>query len=186
LAAYTARPLGGRASRAAATARGVSRIRAIHGTSFAFTYSTPCPRSTAAPPHSPPPSKPGSTTVPSRLGGAKGPPWRRVRKRARAAARAAGVRVVRLSAVTAWRANGAGSVGKGCVGHARSPRRSDGSTGRSSIGKSGAPLARSNRKTNPVFVICATASTGRPSRATVSRVGAAGRSRSSRSWWTVW
>ena len=74
-----------------------------------------------------------------------------------------------------------GASGSGCVGHACSPFRSEGGTGRSSIGKSGSPDARSNRKTKPLFAICATASTRSPPRDTVTRCGAAGRSRSQRS-----
>ena len=75
------------------------------------------------------------------------------------------------ASVIRWRANGAGFSGIGCVGHVSSPARSERGAARSSIGKSGAPVARSNRKTKPDLVICATASTRRPSRVTRDEVG---------------
>ena len=73
--AYTAAPLRGAPARAAG--RTDSRIAATQGTSLALTYRVAESGSTAAPPHSPPPSKPGNTMLPSRLGGVKNP-WRSV------------------------------------------------------------------------------------------------------------
>ena len=49
---------------------------------------------------------------------------------------------------------------------------------RYSTGNNGAPVRRSSTYTNPYFVIWATASTLRPSRVTVTRLGAAGKSMS--------
>ena len=88
-----------------------------------------------------------------------------------------GVKSARSSMVTPWYSNGAGRVGNGCVGQGASPSRSVAvSTGRSSIGQSGSPVTRSNMKTKPCLVICATAFTGRPSTTMSTRFGAAGRS----------
>ena len=68
-----------------------------------------------------------------------------------------------------------------CVGQAASPCRSEAGTVRSSTGKSGLPDSRSKRNTNPLFVICAMASTRCDPVVRVTRLGAAGRSRSQRS-----
>jgi hypothetical protein len=78
--------------------------------------------------------------------------------------------------VKIWRTNGGGFTGTGCVGEAASPSRSEAGTGRSSTGKSGFPVSRSNRKTKPVFVTCATPSTRRPFCCTVTSTGGQGRS----------
>ena len=48
------------------------------------------------------------------------------------------------SGVNAWRANGGGLVGNGCVGDDTSPGTSLFGTARSSIGQSGFPVSRSN------------------------------------------
>ena len=45
--------------------------------------------------------------------------------------------------LTPCRSNGGGFVGCGCVGDNRSPGTADGRTGRSSIGHTGSPVARS-------------------------------------------
>ena len=74
------------------------------------------------------------------------------------------------------RANGGGAVGNGCVGDVHSPGTSVCGTGRSSIGKNGVPVTRSNTNTNPCLVACATTSTLRPSLRRVSSFGACGRS----------
>ena len=74
------------------------------------------------------------------------------------------------------RANGAGLVGNGCVGQLFSPGTSDCGTGRSSIGKIGWPVLRSNTKMKPYFVACATTSMLRPFWRSVSSFGACGRS----------
>ncbi len=90
-------------------------------------------------------------------------------------------RSVTSAALIDWRANGAGLTGIGCVGQARSPRKSDAGTARSTTSNNGFPVCRSNRKTKPLFAIWATASIRDPPRVTVTRLGAAGRSRSQRS-----
>ena len=61
--------------------------------------------------------------------------------------------------VKVWRMNGAGLVGKGCVGQDCSPGISLFGTGRSSIGQSGCPVTRSRTYRKPVLPACATAST---------------------------
>src|SRR5690349_14167854 len=77
------------------------------------------------------------------------------------------------SAVKACRENGGGTVGNGCVGHECSPGTSDCGTVRSSIGQIGVPVTRSNTKTKPCFVVCATTSTDLPTCLIVRSLGAA-------------
>ena len=89
-------------------------------------------------------------------------------------------------AVSCWRANGRGLVGMGCVAAVTSPGTSLRGKRRYSTGKSDFPVTRSNRKMNPCFVVCATASIVRPPCVTVTRLGGDGRSRSQMSWRTVW
>ena len=91
-----------------------------------------------------------------------------------------------MASVSPCRANGGGFTGRGCVGEANSPSTRDGGTGRSSIGKSDAPVLRSSTNVSPYFVTWATASTRRPSRVTVTRVGGAGKSQSQMSCFTPW
>ena len=68
-----------------------------------------------------------------------------VRERAsRASAWSSGVKSIRSSSETPWRSNAGGLVGNGCVGAYHSPGTSPFSTGRSSIGQIGCPVARSN------------------------------------------
>ena len=157
----------------------------IHGISFELTKSRPDAGSKATPPHSAPPSKPGNTTVPSNDGGSN-IPERMARKRFSTSACASGVRVVSIASVRPCRANGAGFTGRGCVGEANSPSTRDGGTGRSSIGKSEAPVFRSSTNVSPYLVTCATASIWRPSRVTVTSVGGAGKSQSQMSCFTPW
>ena len=60
-----------------------------------------------------------------------------------ASARSSGVKSIRSSIVTPCRSNAGGFVGNGCVGDAFSPGTVDGAVGRSSIGHTGSPVARS-------------------------------------------
>ncbi len=106
-------------------------------------YSIPVRGSTAAPDQLPPPTEPGRAIVPSRDGGVKSGPIRKPFTAAVAIARTSGVKSTRSSGVTPWYSNGAGFVGNGCVGDARSPGTSDGGTGFSTIGHTGSPVTRS-------------------------------------------
>src|SRR6185437_817672 len=83
-----------------------------HAVSFALMYITPVNGSTAGPPHSAPPAKPGRSTVSlSTLGGTNGSPPAIVLNCFTAQECASGVRVVSMSSVTLCRVNGAGKVG---------------------------------------------------------------------------
>ena len=63
------------------------------------------------------------------------------------------------------------------MGHGTSPSMSVSvGTGRSSMGQTGSPVARSKTNVKPCLVICATALMGLPSTAMSMRFGAAGRS----------
>ena len=76
-----------------------------------------------------------------------------------------------------WYSNGAGRVGKGCVGQTTSPGMSVSvGTGRSSIGHTGSPVTRSKTYTNPCLLTWASALTGRPATSMSTRFGAAGKS----------
>ena len=90
---------------------------------------------------------------------------------------------MRSSTVTPWRSNGFGLVGNGCVGDVRSPGTSVCGTGRSSIGQTGAPVARSKTKVNACFVTCATALIGFPPTVMSARIGGDDGSQSQMSWW---
>jgi len=94
----------------------------------------------------------------------------------RHSARDSAVTVVKSSGRIDCRANGGGFTGTGCVGELCSPGTGLFGNGISRISCSGLPVARSNTNTKPVFVICATASTGRPARFIVNSTGCAGRS----------
>src|SRR5262245_31729109 len=61
-----------------------------------------------------------------------------------ASALISGVKSTRSSSDTPWRSNAGGLVTKGCVGEYHSPGTSPLATGRSSIGQTGWPVARSN------------------------------------------
>ena len=134
--------------------------------------------SAALAPQLAPPNWPGSMMF-SRAsdGGVNTPSLRAARNRFSTLARDAGSRCGLMSlAVKVRRPNGSGRVGNGCVGQACSPGMSLAGTGRSSIGHSGWPVTRSNTKSWPVLVGCATMSTIRPSWRTVINFGAAARS----------
>ena len=60
---------------------------------------------------------------------------------------ASGVRLVSMSSVSTCRANGAGLVGSTCVSAATSPGTVLAGYFRDSMGNSGLPFVRSNRKT---------------------------------------
>jgi hypothetical protein len=64
------------------------------------------------------------------------------------------------------------------VREACSPGISLAGNGRSTIGKRGRPVVRSNSQRIPCLLVCATASTRRPPRVTVTSAGGAGKSRS--------
>src|SRR5882724_1658456 len=137
--------------------------------------------STAAPPHSAPPSNPGKMMVPSRLGGMKGMCGRTFTNVSMTALRDSGEMSVISSAENNWRVNGAGFKGNGWVGQVDSPCKSDGGTDFSSMGNNDSPVSRLNTKTWPDLVTCATASMVLPLRRTVNKVGGAGGSRSHKS-----
>ena len=67
--------------------------------------------------------------------------------------------------------NAGGLVGNGCVGDVRSPGTVDCATGRSSIGQTGSPVARSNTYVNACLLTMATALIGRPSTLMSTRFG---------------
>src|SRR5262249_34883767 len=109
------------------------------------TYKIPVSGSSAAPFQSAPPTEPGSCSVPlvpfglSLLidGGVNSGPVTYRFTMSIASARSSGVKSIRSSTDTPCRSNGAGRVGKGCVGDVRSPGVLDCGTGRSSIGHTG-------------------------------------------------
>jgi hypothetical protein len=101
------------------------------------TYIMPVSGSTAAPDQFAPPTVPGRIMVPCRDGGVKSGPILNSFTASSAVWRSSGVKSTRSSIVTPWYSNGAGFVGTGCVGEARSPGTSDGGTGCSSIGQTG-------------------------------------------------
>ena len=74
------------------------------------------------------------------------------------------------------RSNAGGRVGNGCVGEYHSPGTSPCGTGRSSIGQTGSPVARSKTNTQPCLVGWATAATRRPPTVMSARIGAHGTS----------
>jgi len=103
----------------------------------------------------------------------------------RAFARNSGVKSIRSSSVSPLRENGAGLVGKGCVGAACSPGTVDGGTGRSSIGHTGLPVTRSKTYRKPVLLGCITALIRLPSTVISPKVAGPTVSYSHRSWCTV-
>src|SRR5258706_842663 len=109
----------------------------------------------AAPPQFTPPTLPGKTAVPCRLGGVNMPSarndlilsWHHFRSS-----------VVGPQASLAETPSGTREiVEKGCVGEASSPGMSDFGTGRSWTGSRGAPVRRFRTKTCPIFVLITTA-----------------------------
>ena len=72
------------------------------------------------------------------------------------------------------RSNGAGRVGKGCVGEVHSPGTVDFGTGRSSIGQTGSPVTRSKTNANACLVTCTTALMRRPPTVMSASTGAVG------------
>ncbi len=135
------------------------------GRSVAFTNNTPVFGLTDAPPQLAPPCAAGTITEPVRLGGSYIPTlyfW---------SARSffildsvSGLSLLKYASLYPCLANGAGLVGKGCVGQGFSP----GimllvGTGTSLIGNKGLPVTRSKINTKAIFVTRATASTGFPS-----------------------
>src|SRR3984893_18697322 len=122
---------------------------------FVLATITWCDVSYAALPQFTPPTLPGNTAVPCRLGGVNMPS-------------------ARSDLILSWhhfRSSGVGPhaslaetpsgtremVTKGCVGEACSAGISEGGTGRSSIGSKGAPVRRLTQKTWPIFVLMTTA-----------------------------
>ena len=82
--------------------------------------------------------------------------------------------------MTPCRSNGAGLVGKGCVGLVFSPGTFDCGTGRSSIGQIGSPVSRFSTNRNACLVGCASALTVAAVHVMSNRIGAHGRSQSHR------
>ncbi len=74
------------------------------------------------------------------------------------------------------RVNGAGLMGKGCVGDVHSPAAVVCGTGRSSMPKIGSPVSRLKMKSSDIFVCCTTAGITCPFRRTSMSAGAADRS----------
>ena len=149
-----------RAGRAARPPPVVRRQAPVHAISFAFTYSTPLSGSNADSAPLRAAVESGKDHRPrSDASGMNGPSLRKVRNCLACSLvglrRASGQHVL---ASGRCRANGAGLAGTAACAARLSlpPARGD---RRYSIGNSGAPFARSNRKTWPCFVVCATAST---------------------------
>src|SRR5690606_41207266 len=94
-----------------------SNIVIIQGISFALTYNRPDSWSQAAPPHSPPPSKPGKMTVPSRLGGTNCPADRDLFNTVKRESFWREWGFISASVILCL-AKGGGLVGRGWVGHA--------------------------------------------------------------------
>ncbi len=129
------------------------------------------------PPHSTPPLKPGIAIVSlSFATGVNTGPFFMVASLARASALACGVRLVRVSGVTECRPIGAGRTGIGWVLEATSPSTSDAGCGTSLTSNSGLPVLRSKMKTKPALLLTVTASTARPLRRTVCRIGGVAKS----------
>ena len=111
----------------------------------------PVSGSNPAPPHSAPPTEPGSCSVPfvsvgssPRIdGGVKISPRTYGSTISSASARSSGVKSIRSSMPMPWRSKGSGFVGNGCVGEIHSPGVFDPGTGRSTIGQTGSPVTRS-------------------------------------------
>src|SRR4051812_8547064 len=99
------------------------------GNSLLFTYRIPDSGSTAAPPHSPPPSKPGKIQEPSLLGGVKGALYLIFLYFSIISAWASGLTSVISPESNCWRAKGSGSEGMGWVGQGSSPGRAFKGTG---------------------------------------------------------
>src|SRR5690606_7311463 len=107
---------------------GTSTMVSDQGSSLLFTYRMPVSGSAAAPPHSPPPSKPGKIHTPALLGGvniALYLTWRNFSIRAMCFS---GVMPHTSEESNCCRAKGSGSAGIGCVGQGASPGRSEGGT----------------------------------------------------------
>src|SRR5271155_5750269 len=94
-------------------------------TLFELTYSNPVVGSNEAPDQFAPPWKPGTTTVPCRLGGLKAGPRRIFLSRARTSARLASPMSVTFVSSRDWVEIGGGFTGMGWVGDARSPGTSE-------------------------------------------------------------
>src|SRR6476646_673963 len=88
-----------------------------------------------------------------------------------ACSRISGVKSIRSSTVTCWRAYAAGLVGNGCVGEYHSPGTDPFGTGRSSIGHTGWPVTRSNTYRNASLLGTATALIARPLTVMSARIG---------------
>src|SRR5690606_27055549 len=101
-----------------------SNMVIIHGISFPLTYNRPDSGSQAAPPHSPPPSKPGQMTVPSRLGGTNCPAERDLFNTVKRESFGGEWGLISASVILC-RAKGGVFMGRGWVGQASSPIRSD-------------------------------------------------------------
>src|SRR5690242_18028466 len=99
-----------------------------------------------------PPMAPGAPIVdsgPSALlttGGVNSGPILYFESSFTASARSSGVKSIKSSTAMPCRSNAGGFVGNGCVGEYHSPGTSPFSTGRSSIGHTGSPVTRSDRK----------------------------------------
>src|SRR4029079_15034325 len=89
-----------------------------------------------------------------------------------ACSRISGVKSIRSSGVTAWRAYAGGLVGNGWVGEYHSPGTLPLGTGRSSIGQIGWPVTRSKTYRNASLVGNATALIVFPFTLMFARIGA--------------
>ena len=112
---------------------------------------------------------PGSSLT--TVGGVKSGPRTKRAAVARACSSRSEVKSIRSSSPTPWCANAGGRVGNGWVDDACSPGTVDGGTGRSSIGHTGSPVARSKTYRNPVLLGCITALMRRPSTVISPSVG---------------
>ena len=138
-------------------------MRKKAATSIEFTYRVPVVGSKEPPPQFDPPFVPGNITVGfSPIGSYMRPSTTASLIISMHCARDSGVTFVISSSFMDCRANGGGFTGNGCVGQDSSPGIELLGTGRSCTSNSGLPVSRSSRKTKPVLVACATASTCLP------------------------
>ena len=119
---------------------------------------------------------PGKMTVPRSEGGVKIPSDRTPASCARHHARDESLTAKTSDTENCVGPSGAGTVGRGCVGHASSPGTSLLGTARSETGKSGLPVSRSRTNTYPIFVVSMSAGMFLPFRRIVKSTGSAGMS----------
>src|SRR5579862_3299198 len=100
----------------------------------------------------------------------------------KACALSSGVKLIKSSILEPCLSKAGGLVGNGCVGEYHSPGTVPFSTGRSSMGQMGWPVARSSTYRNACLLGCATALTVRPFTVKSVRIGGDGLSMSQMPW----